>query len=107
MSLQLFTLTDDDGTTKIVFIPHPINAVGMLETRLRTAEQQAGEKGLSICSLTRWAKFQGRGDAFDPGVLAGQDATINVLPFDILFVEMQSRVIRMDLELDLRKVKSV
>jgi transposase-like protein len=39
------------------------DAVRMLESRVRTAEQLAGELGVSVWSLKRWAKFYAQDSA--------------------------------------------
>jgi transposase-like protein len=39
------------------------DAVSMLESRVRTAEQLAGELGVSVWSLKRWAKRYGKAPA--------------------------------------------
>jgi transposase-like protein len=39
------------------------DAVRMLESRVRTAEQLAGELGVSVWSLKRWAKFSAQDSA--------------------------------------------
>ena len=56
------------------------DAVSMLESRVRTAEQLAGELGGSAWSLKRWAKLYGEDSAADgpPGVATRRQPAASV-----------------------------
>jgi transposase len=58
------------------------DAVSMLESRVRTAEQLAAELGVSVWSLKRWAKRYGKAKvvcgppAADAAALVGENARL-------------------------------
>ena len=58
------------------------DAVSMLESRVRPAERLAGELGVSVWSLKRWAKLYGKDSAADGppggGGPAAADAAVEV-----------------------------
>ena len=59
------------------------DAVSMLESRVRPAERLAGELGVSVWSLKRWAKLYGKDSAADgppgSGGPAAADAAVLVV----------------------------